>query len=112
MQVHNVEKTSKFKQPAKWFQKLWKDEGHRDDAYWIDFYRYLTGDNVNSTNFKGGHVQKAKSTNNLWYIAALTNEQNGYPKEKIYKYDRELAPINISPRMARELHDKTKKRKS
>jgi len=62
------------------------------DGYssWIKFWEAKTGEKAK--NGVGGHVKKANSTDNAWYIADITDAQN--KKTESYEYSGKLAKLH------------------
>ena len=61
------------------------------DGYssWQDFWEKKTG--LKAKYDVGGHVKKANSTDNAWYIADITHSQN--MKTEPYEYNSSLAKL-------------------
>ena len=57
---------------------------------WQDFWEKKTG--RRAQNDVGGHVKKASSHDNAWYIADLTYAQNA--KREPYEYSNVLAKLH------------------
>jgi len=62
------------------------------DGYksWQDFWEKKTGQKAKHD--VGGHVKKANSTDNAWYIADITYAQNNLNEP--YEYDSVLAKLH------------------
>ncbi|MCL2049598.1 MAG: hypothetical protein FWG87_12840 [Defluviitaleaceae bacterium] len=62
------------------------------DGYksWIEFWEDKTNETAGYGKV-GGHVKKAYSTDNTWYIAAITAEQNALNVP--YEYNGKLAKL-------------------
>ena len=57
---------------------------------WIDFWEAKTGETA-AVGKIGGHVKKSNSTDNAWYIAAITIAENN--KVVPYVYSGKLAKL-------------------
>jgi len=57
---------------------------------WISFWEDKTGEKAGSGKI-GGHVKKTNSTDNAWYIAAITSTQNASTTP--YEYSGKLAKL-------------------
>ena len=57
---------------------------------WIDFWEAKTGESA--VNKVGGHVKKTNSSDNSWYIAAITHTQNSLTIP--YEYSGKLAKLH------------------
>lgn len=62
------------------------------DGYssWIKFWEAKTGESVQGK--VGGHVKKTNSSDNSWYIAAITSAQNSLTTS--YEYSGKLAKLH------------------
>ena len=56
---------------------------------WQDYWEKKTG--LKAKHDVGGHVKKANSTDNSWYIADITHAQNA--KKDPYEYNSKLAKL-------------------
>jgi hypothetical protein len=73
-------------------QNIKGTSGRIPDKYktWKEFFKAETGENPKHD--VGGHVKKAKSEDNSWYIADITHEQN--MKIGPYEYSGKLAKLH------------------
>ena len=58
---------------------------------WIQFWEAKTGERA-AAGRVGGHVKKTNSTDNAWYIAAITSTQNS--SSVPYEYTGRLAKLH------------------
>ena len=66
--------------------------GRLPDGYksWIQFWEAKTGKKAPAGKI-GGHVKKVDSSDNAWYIAAISHKQNALAEP--YKYSGRLAKL-------------------